>query len=173
MEDLMSTATVTPPTVGTTAAPSRPATYRNPPPALRPGRPASVPPAGDSAAVRAFLARYASTLLPLAPALIALQVGWELLTHSAGAPGQLWPAAAAASGWAVAVGAWTRRRGWPTSTVIAVVAAPAAALAASAAAGWLSPAGLVLWGPVSTVLTVSLALAAQPLPLPGPRSTER
>jgi hypothetical protein len=39
-------------------------------------------------------------------------------------------------------------------------------LAAPAAAGWLSPAGLLLWGPVSMVLAVALALAAQPLPLP-------
>jgi hypothetical protein len=47
--------------------------------------------------------------------------------------------------------------------VAAVIAAPAAALTVAAAAGWLSLVGLVLWGPVSTVLTVALAMAADPL----------
>jgi hypothetical protein len=56
--------------------------------------------------------------------------------------------------------------------VLAMLGAPAAVLAAPAALGWLSPSGLVLWGPVSTVLAVALALAAQPLALNGPPLAE-
>ncbi len=44
----------------------------------------------------------------------------------------------------------------------AVIAAPAAVLAGLGALGWLTPAGLVLWGPVATVLAAAPAMAAQP-----------
>ena len=125
-------------------------------PPARHGRPAVD---GGSAAVRAFLAHYSVTLLPLLAALVALEFGWEL------AAGTTWAAAAAAeTGWALAVAGWLRMRGWRPSAVLLVTWAPAAVLAAPLAVGWLSPAGLVLWGPVSTVLAAALVMAADPLP---------
>ena len=154
----MSTATLPP---RTAARPSRPGQAPRP----RPG-------AGDSSAVGVFLIRYAGTLLPLAAALAALQIGGQLLADGAGTPGRGWPVAvAAAGGWALAVAVWLRRHGW-TANLATVIAGPVAVLAAPAAAGWLSPAGLLLWGPVSTVLAVALVLAAQPLPPAAPRPTE-
>ena len=126
---------------------------------------ATVPPpaAGDSTAARAFLVRYTVTLLPMAAALVAVQLGAQLLPGGASTFGRGWPVSVAAC-WALAVVAWLRRFGWATGTLVAVGAGPAAALAIPAAAGWLSPAGLLLWGPLSTLLGVALALAAQPLP---------
>ena len=157
----MSTATVLPCPAGQ-ATPSRAAQAPQPRPTT-----------GDSSAERAYLFRYAGTLLPLAAALLALQLGGQLLADRAGTSGPPWPVAAAAvAGWALAVAAWLRRRGWTTAGLVAVVACSALVLAAPAAAGWLSPAGLLLWGPVSTVLAVALALAAQPLPLAARRPTE-
>jgi hypothetical protein len=113
-----------------------------------------VPAAGAPTAVRTFLLRYVTTLLPLLTALFPLDLGWELLG------GGSWPAAAAVvTGWTVAVAAWVRRCDWPAGVVLAAGAAPAAVLAPPAALGWLSPAGLVLWGPVSTVLAGAVAMA--------------
>jgi hypothetical protein len=120
----------------------------------RPARPAVI---GDSAAVRAFLARYSGTLLPLLAAVTGLEVAWQRYAADT------WPAAVAVvTGWALATAAWLHRRGWRPGTVRVVVAAPAAVLAGPAALGWLPPAGLVLWAPVSTVLAAALAMAAQP-----------
>src|SRR4051794_26419366 len=154
----MSTATLPPPTTGRVAdATSRQAAAPLPNAA-----------AGDGSAARAFLLRYTVTLLSLAAALVAVQAGAQLLPEGAGTLGWGWPMSIAA-GWALAVAAWLRRRGWATGTLVAVAvgAGPAAALAIPAAAGWLSPAGLLLWGPVSTLLAVALALVAQPLPSPA------
>jgi hypothetical protein len=161
----MSTATVPPPIVGrATTAPSRATGSRDVGPAIRRGRPAPMPAVGDSSAARTFLHRYTGTLLTLVAALAALQVGWQQLADSTGTVGPPWlPVGVAACGWALGVAAWLHHRGWPTGTVAAVIATPAAVLAAPAAAGWLSPAGLVLWGSMSTVLAVALSLAAQPV----------
>jgi hypothetical protein len=127
--------------------------------------------AGNSSAVRASLLRYTGTLLPLVAALVAVQLGGQLLADPAGYLDPGWPVAvAAAAGWALSVAVWLRRRGWTTATLVPVLAGPVAVLAA--AAGWLSPAGLLLWGPVSTVLAVALMLTAQPLRPAAPRSTD-
>jgi hypothetical protein len=142
----MSTATLHPPT----AVPSRPAQA-----------PFSSPAAGDSSALCVFLLRYTGTLLPLAVALAAFQCGGQLLTNSVEILGWSWPVAAAV-GWALTVAVWLHRRSWARGMLVSVGAGPAAALAIPAAVGWVSPAGLLLWGPVSTVLAVALALAAQP-----------
>jgi len=167
----MNTATVPPLTVDrSTAAPPRPVGFRDTGTAIASVQP---PEAGDPPAARAFLTRYIGTLLPLAVALVAVELGWQLLAAGTGTAGQPWPVASAvACGWELVIAAWLRRCGWPTGTVVAAVAAPAAVLAAPAAAGWLSPAGLALWGPVTTVLAVVLALAAQPLVPAGGHATE-
>ena len=108
------------------------------------------------AAVRAFLTGYAVTLTPLLAALCALDVGWVRLGASS------WPAAAVAlTGWSVAVAAWLHSRRWPVRTIDVVVLAPALVLAGPLSFDWLSPAGLVVWGPASTLLTVALALSEQ------------
>ena len=121
------------------------------------------PGAGESLPLRAFLVRYTGTLLPLSAVLVLVSLVGRLLADRAEVPG--WPVAvAAAGGWALAVTAWLRRRGWGASLLAAVVAGPVALLAGSAAAGWLAPSGLLLWGPVSTLIAVALALAAQPMP---------
>jgi hypothetical protein len=139
----MSTATISPAT-GHPAAPGYPA--------------ATDPPAAaDCPTVRSLLIGYGVTLLPLLVGLVALELGWELSAAST------WvPAAAAVTGWALAVAGWLRLRGWEACTALTVIGTPAAVLAAPLAVGWLFPAGLVLWGPFATVLTAALALTAQP-----------
>ncbi len=97
-----------------------------------------LPAPGDSSAIRVFLARYGATLLPLLTALVALQLGWQMVT------GSTWTAAVTA-GWALAVAAWLRCRGWHVGTVLTVTGAPAVLMVALAGPG-LSPAGLVLGG---------------------------
>jgi hypothetical protein len=127
-----------------------------PPPTIQ-----STPASTVSAAAR-FLTSWAVTLLPLLAAVVALELGWPLLDADT------WPAVAAVvAGWALAAAGWLRRRGWPVRASLEVLGAPAAVLAGPAALGWLSPSGLVLWGPVSTVLAVALAMAAQPPALSG------
>jgi hypothetical protein len=126
------------------------------PPTTHPG-PTGSATATDQPAVRTVLAGYTVTLVPLLVGLAALELGWELTA------GTTWVAAAAAvAGWALAVASWLGLRGWRTRPVRTVLGTAAAVLAAALVAGWLSPAGLVLWGPVTTVLTVALALAEQP-----------
>ena len=101
-------------------------------------------------AVRRLLVGCAVTLVPLLGGLAALQLGWELTA------GSTWGAAAAAvTGYTSAVAGWLRLRGWATRTVVAVICTVPAVLALPLAVGWLSPSGLVLWGPVTTVLTVA------------------
>ncbi|SDC06383.1 hypothetical protein SAMN05660690_0400 [Geodermatophilus telluris] len=119
--------------------------------------PPTDPHTGTATTVRTLLLRYAATLLALLTALLALEVGWVLL--GAGS----WPAAAAAvTGWALGTAACLRRCGWSAGAVAATGGAPAAVLAVPAALGWLSPAGLVLWGPVSTLLAAALLLSTRP-----------
>ena len=120
----------------------------------------------DSSVGRAFLARYTGTLLPLAAALIALELGWS---RFAGTDGDSWVLAlAAVCGWAGVSGAWLRHRGRRLGGLAAVVCLLAVLLTPLAVAGWMSPAGLVLWGPVSAVLASALLLAAQPVPAGAP-----
>jgi hypothetical protein len=142
-----------------------------------PSRPAEAPPlrpaTGASSAVRASLIRYTGTLLPLVAALVALQLGGLLLVDSADTLAGGWPVAVVvAAGWALAVAVWLRHRGWTTATLVTAVAAPVAVLALPAAVGWLSPAGLLLWGPVSTVLAV-LAVALPPTAVSLPPARTR
>jgi len=125
---------------------------------LPPTRPSTPPATGHPAAVRTFLTGFAGMLLPLLAAVVGLELFWQLLA------GITWPAAGAVvTGWALAGAWWLSRRGWQVGTVLAATGAPAAVLAGPAALGWLSPAGLVLWGPISTVLAAALGMAAQPL----------
>ncbi len=121
-------------------------------------------PTADPPAVRTLLVGYAVTLVPLLVGLAALELGWALTAGSTWAT-----AVAAVSGWALAVAGWLRLRGWRTRPVLTVLSTAAAVLAAPLAVGWLSRAGLVLWGPVTTVLTVALPLAEQP---PAPTTAE-
>ncbi|MGY1682392.1 hypothetical protein [Geodermatophilus sp. SYSU D01176] len=138
-----------------------PSTSEHDAPATSTARPTGPAGIGGSTAVRAFLARSSGTLLPLLAAVIGLEVGCGRYAADT------WPAAVAVvTGWALATAAWLHRRGWQPGTVRAVIAAPAAVLAGPAALGWLPPAGLVLWGPVSTVLAAALVMAALP-PAPG------
>src|SRR3954469_16932173 len=125
------------------------------PPATTHPAPAGPAAAGDSAAVRTLLIGYGVTLAPLLVGLAAVAVGWGLTAGGGWAS-----AAAAVTGWALAVAGWLRLRGGRTGTVLLVTWAPAAVLAAPLVVGWLSPAGLALWGPVTTVLTVALTPAA-------------
>ena len=102
----------------------------------------------------AVLGAWARSLLVPLLAVVALPLGWTLTA------GVGWPVAIAA----VAVGsavsaAWLHLRGWPPALVHLVTwAAPAAVLAPLAVLGELTADGLVLWGPMATVLGVSLAL---------------
>jgi hypothetical protein len=123
------------------------------------------PTAVSATAVRAFLVGYGGTLVPLLAGLVALELGWTWLD------GGTWPAAAAAvTGWSLAAAAWLHRRHWPSSTVGAVAGAPAPLLAGPIALGWVSPDGLVLWGPMTTLLAVACVMTMQPLAL-GPSAS--
>jgi hypothetical protein len=114
---------------------------------------------GSSAAIR-FLTTFGATLLPLVAAVVAV-VALELAWSSSAT--DTWPAAGAVgTGWALAAAGWLRSRVWAPDAVLAVLAAPAAVLAGPAALGWLTPAGLVLWGPVGTVLAAATAMAVHP-----------
>jgi hypothetical protein len=115
--------------------------------------------------MRAVLTNYAATVLVPLLGLVGLLTGWTL----AAAAG--WPAAVTAVGvWAAGTAVWLRRRGWSPALVHLVTgAAPAALLVPSAATGLLSADGLVLWAPMTTALTVCLALTHEPLPVSGRR----
>jgi hypothetical protein len=128
--------------------------------ATRPG------PATESQALRAvepgdggFVRNYVTTLLPM---LAGLALLWAVF--GAVGAGQDWlPAGGASAGWAVAVAAWLHRRGWATGTASAVAfAAPAVVVVTSALVGWLSPGGLVLAAPLTTVLAAALGMLAEP-----------
>ena len=106
----------------------------------------------------AVLGSWARTLLVPVVVLVALPVGWTL----AAAGG--WPVALAAVAAGSAVSAiWLRFHGWEAALLHLVSwVAPAAVLAPPAALGELSADGLVLWGPVTTVLALCLALTGRP-----------
>lgn len=134
---------------------------------LPPTVPAGPAPGSPHAAAVSFLTGWATTLLPLLAAVAALGLGWSLLG------GTTWlGAGAGVAGWALMAAGWLSHRGWRAGAVVAALGAPVAVLAGPAALGWLSPAGAVLWGPVSAVLTVALAMAAQPLTPDVPTSAE-
>jgi hypothetical protein len=118
-----------------------------------------------SAPARAFLARYVRTLAVLLISMAALLLGWNLASGADWASSHPWlTATAATSGWVIAVAGWLRRRGWPGTTLPAVTwAAPTVLLLPLVWLGRLSPDGLVLWGPVSTLFVVAFAMAAAPL----------
>ena len=125
----------------------------------------TAPGPSTDATVTDFLTGWAVTVLPLLAAMLAFEAGWTLLDTDT------WPTAAAfVAASAVVSAAWLRRRGWPARTVLTAVAGAAAVLAPLVASGQVSPAGLALWWPVSTVLAAALELAAQPLTLT--RSTD-
>ena len=109
-------------------------------------------------AVRAVIGGYARTLLVPLAAVPALLAGWIL------ADARGWIAAVGAvAGWALLTGAWLRRRGRPEWQVqVLSWIAPVIVLAPLLAAGWLSPGGLVLWGPMAGVGAVALACAQDP-----------
>ena len=145
----MRTATLRPPTVH--GAPTAPAATV---PLAAPGP----SPTSSDRTVARFLTGVAVTLLPLLAAVVAFELGWPLLGANT------WSAAiAVVTGWTVANAGWLRLRRWPAGAVLTVIGAPAVVLAVAAAVGWLSPAGLVLWGPLSTVLAVPLVMPAQPM----------
>ena len=147
-----------------------PATQR---PTTQPPTQVPPPPAprvtSDGASPGRLVAGYAQTLLVLLPAALTLVAGLTLLQVDG------WPTVAAAEvGWGVAVAAWLQHRGWPAARAhLTVWIAPAAVLAVSAAVGWLAPAGLVLWGPVSSVLSVALAAVYDPTLVSRPARRHR
>jgi hypothetical protein len=74
-----------------------------------------------------------------------------------------WPLAlGAVLAWTAAVTVVLRARGWAARPLGEVAGAPAVVLALPAVAGWLSPEGLVLWAPLTTVLAVGLGMVARP-----------
>jgi hypothetical protein len=127
-----------------------------PPPAVHPSGHTARPPTP-----RSFLTGCARILLVPLAGLAGLLTGWAVLAPVVGTG---WPGAVApVAGWAVGVAAWLRHRGWPAGTAhLTAWAGPAAVLAPLAPLGWLTPAGLVLWAPVSALLAVALAAAHSP-----------
>jgi hypothetical protein len=124
------------------------------------------PPAAVSAPVRVFLIRYVATLGVMLGGAIALVVGWSMASTTEWVQGHLWLAAClATTGWALGVAAWLCRRIWRSAaTVLAVTwATPATVLMPFTSLGWLSPGGLLLWGPVSAALAVVLGMALHPV----------
>jgi hypothetical protein len=93
-----------------------------------------------------------------------LLVTWELASTASWVEANPWPAAVAATtGWALAVVIWLHRRAWRPATIHSVTwVAPAALLAPLSGSTWLSPDGLVVWAPVTTVLAAAVVMATQP-----------
>jgi hypothetical protein len=111
----------------------------------------------------AVLGGYARTLLVPLVAVPVVLATWTLTAADG------WPAAAAAvAAWALLTAAWLRRcrSRWSPVHVPAIAwVGPVAALAPAMAAGWLSPGGLVLWGPLAGVCALALALGTYAEPL--------
>jgi hypothetical protein len=154
----------------TTSRPADPGRRRNPhgaqrlAPTLDPGH-TGQPSAAMSASARTFLARFARTLALLVLSMAAVVLGWSLASGTDWASSHPWlTATAATTGWGLAVAVWLRRRGWRRGTVHLVTwAAPAIGLLPLVWLGWLTPDGLVLWGPASTLFAVAFAMAADPM----------
>ena len=127
------------------------------------------PSAARSAPARAFLARFARTLAVLLLSMAALLLGWNLASGTDWASSHPWLTATAATTiWVLAAAVWLRRRGWRRRPVHVVTwAAPTVGLLPLVWLGWLTPDGLVLWGPVSTLFAVALAMAADPMGVGG------
>ena len=112
-----------------------------------------------------FLLGYLHTLTVLLGGLALLLFGWNWASSTTWAAGHPWPAAVAATtGWALGVAGWLlHRRGWHGARLHAVSwAAPVAVLVPLTWPGWLSPDGLLLWAPLTTVLAVALATTLTP-----------
>ncbi len=136
-------------------------------PTMRTAPSAATPAVRDDRTMARFLIGVSVTLLPLLVAVVALQLGWARLGAN------IWSVAGAVvTAWALAGAGWLWWRGWPAGAVLTVIGAPVVVLAGPAALGWLFPAGLVLWGPVSTVLAVAVAMPAQPLARSGRPSSK-
>ena len=120
--------------------------------------------ADDPPSIRRFVAGFIATLFWLVIGWATLLVAWELLADGVVMAGHRWAwAAAAATAWGSAVGICLSRRGWRGSAVHGVAwGGPAAVLAMPAAAGWVSPDGLVLGVPVTSILASALAMSAGP-----------
>jgi hypothetical protein len=110
--------------------------------------------------LRAVLTGYAWAVLVPLLGLVALLSSW-MVTSMTG-----WmPALALLAAWAAGSVAWLYWRAWPRTLVHLVTwAAPAALLTPLAALGWLSADGLVLWGPVTSVLAVCVVVIQRPRP---------
>jgi hypothetical protein len=107
--------------------------------------------------VTRLLTGWAVTLLPLLAAVVALELLWSLPAEVS------WLATAAVvAGWALGGAGWLCHRRWPAGAMLSVIAGPAVVLALPGVLGELSSSGLVLWGPVSTVLAAALAMTVQP-----------
>jgi hypothetical protein len=129
--------------------------------ACRPAEPAAAGATDAGPTPRAFLAGCARLLLVPAAGLAAVLTGWTLAAPAVG-PG--WPAAVTvAAGWSLVAAAWLRHRGWSSAVAhLTAWVAPAALLVPMAPLGWLSPSGLVLWGPASGVFAIALAALHEP-----------
>ena len=117
------------------------------------------------APARAFLARYTRAVAVLLVGSAVVLLGRSVLSTGEWVSGHPWSTAAAGTlGWVLAVAGWLRRRGWRRAAVHAVSwAVPAALLLPLVTIGWVSPGGLALWAPVTTLLGVACAMAADPL----------
>jgi hypothetical protein len=119
----------------------------------------------DATPARAFLGRYVRAVAVTLVSSAVVLLGWGLLSTGEWVSDHPWSTAGAATlGWVLAVGGWLRRRGWRRAAVHAVSwAVPAALLLPLVAIGWVSPAELALWAPLTTLLGVACAMAADPL----------
>jgi hypothetical protein len=127
------------------------------------------PSAAMSPPARAFLARFAQTLAVVLLSMAALLLGWNLVSGTDWASSHPWLAATAGTtGWFLAAAVWLRRRGRRRGPVHVVTwAAPTVALLPLAWLGWLTPDGLVLWAPMSTLFAVAFAMAVDPMGVDG------
>jgi hypothetical protein len=103
--------------------------------------------------------RYTRTLAALLIGIAALLLGWDLTSGTEWVSSHQWlTAITATTGWVLAVAGWVCRGGWPRGTLNVVAwTTPALLLLPLAWLGWLSPDGLILWVPVSTLFAVAAA----------------